>query len=147
MSSTFKWCCLFLTSLQNAVQDFPLNFELSTLGSERVNKKLSECVGYFRLVQNICYSSGTVRGFKITQYNILQLIVMLKLKQFKRTYFSQWKEIPLFYRTFQGSRTFCGVGYFHFKCCCYIAILKRLYAFSKLFLNKVHVLQGKCSIV
>ena len=30
------WCCLFLTILQNEIQDFFLNFELSTLGSERV---------------------------------------------------------------------------------------------------------------
>ena len=31
------WCCLFLTILQNEIQDFVPSFELSTLGSERVN--------------------------------------------------------------------------------------------------------------
>ena len=41
LSSTFKWCCLFLTILQNEIHDFLLSFELSTLGSERVNRNLS----------------------------------------------------------------------------------------------------------
>ena len=36
---TFMWCCLCLTILQNETQDFFLSFELSTLGSERVNTK------------------------------------------------------------------------------------------------------------
>ena len=31
------WCCLFLTILQNEIQDFSLGFEFSTIGSERVN--------------------------------------------------------------------------------------------------------------
>ena len=41
------WCCLFLTILQNEIQDFPLqiSFELSTLGSERVKRRPVEPLG------------------------------------------------------------------------------------------------------
>ena len=37
LSSAFKWCCLFLTILQNDIQYFFLSFEHSTFGGERVN--------------------------------------------------------------------------------------------------------------
>ena len=40
LSSVFKWYCLFLTILQNEIQDFSFSFELSTLGSERVQTSL-----------------------------------------------------------------------------------------------------------
>ena len=36
--NAFKRRCLFLTNLQNEIQDIFLSFELSTLGSERVNR-------------------------------------------------------------------------------------------------------------
>ena len=41
LSSTFRWYCLFLTILQNGIQDFFVSFELCALGSERV-----KCVLY-----------------------------------------------------------------------------------------------------
>ena len=41
LSSTFKWCCLILTILQNDIQHFSPSFKLSTLGSERINNHLS----------------------------------------------------------------------------------------------------------
>ena len=40
------WYCLFLTILQNEIQDFFISFELSTLGSERVNAAYHSVVTY-----------------------------------------------------------------------------------------------------
>ena len=40
-------CCLFLTILQTEIQDFLLNFELSTLGSERVKHSFRNDQNYF----------------------------------------------------------------------------------------------------
>ena len=40
LSNTIMWYCLLLTILQNLIQNCPLSFELSTLGSEWVKSKV-----------------------------------------------------------------------------------------------------------
>ena len=54
-------CCLFLTILQNEIQDFVLNFELSTLGSERVKRYDDHPVTFIILWESPgCYSVNLV---------------------------------------------------------------------------------------